>query len=34
MSCFMLILTWGGYIFVDILHRAKARCKIKKKYNA
>jgi hypothetical protein len=28
MSCFMLILTWGGIIFVDILHRAKARCKI------
>jgi len=23
MSCFMLILTWGGIIFVDILHRAK-----------
>ena len=23
MSCFMLILTWEGIIFVDILHRAK-----------
>jgi hypothetical protein len=21
MSCFMLILTWGGIIFVDILHQ-------------
>ena len=28
MSCFMLILTWGGIIFVDISHQAKARCKI------
>jgi len=22
MSCFMLILTWGDIIFVDVLHRA------------
>ena len=28
MSCFMLILTWGGIIFVNILHRVKAMCKI------
>ena len=27
MSCFMIILTRGGIIFVDILHRAKAMCK-------
>ena len=25
---FYLILTWGGIIFVDILHQAEARCKI------
>lgn len=31
--CFMLILTWRGIMFVDILHRAKASCKIQTNIN-